>query len=175
MRLRVRRFILMAAAVAAAGFGFSASGAERVASDRLEAGMQAPEFSRTDLSGAPVALSALRGKVVLLDFWASWCAPCIVEIPHLIDLQARYGKMGLRVIGVSMDDSPAPVRALMQRFAFNYPLILGDAKFGRSYGGVLGLPLRFLIARDGKILSVWRGDVSPAAIEKALKAALRHN
>jgi peroxiredoxin len=152
---------------------FESVGATAAEPVRLQAGMQAPLFARADLKGNTVDLKALRGQIVLLDFWASWCAPCIVEIPHLIDLQKRFGSQGLRVIGVSMDDTAAPVKSLQERFAFNYPLLMGDAKFGNLYGGVLGLPVRFLISRDGKIIRIWRGEVPADTVEKALKAALK--
>ncbi len=142
---------------------------------KLTQGTSAPQFSRPDLQGKKIDLHALRGKVVLLDFWASWCTPCIVEIPHLIDLQKRYGKRGLQVIGVSMDDSVEPVKAVTGRFAFNYPVLLGDAKFGNLYGGVLGLPVQFLIAPNGKILRIWVGELSPVVLEKTLKSTLGKN
>jgi peroxiredoxin len=139
---------------------------------KLSPGSLAPQFSRLDLAGKRVDLHALRGKVVLIDFWASWCAPCIVEIPHLIDLQKRYASRGLEVVGVSLDDSVAPLKTITRRFAFNYPVLLGDAKFGNLYGGILGLPVQFLVGRDGKILRIWTGEVAPAVLEKALKAAM---
>jgi len=166
---RVLRIVALVIAAAV----FTSVGVAATEPVRLEAGMQAPLFARADLDGNSVDLKALRGQVVLLDFWASWCAPCIVEIPHLIDLQKRFGSQGLRVIGVSMDDTSAPVKSLRQRFAFNYPLVMGDAKFGNLYGGVLGLPVRFLISRDGKIIRVWRGEVPADTVEKALKTALK--
>jgi thiol-disulfide isomerase/thioredoxin len=139
---------------------------------KLSPGSIAPQFSRLDLAGKPVDLQALRGKVVLIDFWASWCAPCIIEIPHLIDFQKRYAPRGFEVIGVSLDDSAAPVKTVTRRFAFNYPVLIGDAKFGNLYGGILGLPVQFLVGRDGKILHIWTGEVAPAALEKALQSAL---
>ena len=135
-------------------------------------GLLAPQFSRLDLAGERVDLHDLRGKVVLIDFWASWCAPCIIEIPHLIDFEKRYAPRGFEVIGVSLDDSAAPVKTVTRRFAFNYPVLLGDAKFGNLYGGILGLPVQFLVGRDGKILHIWTGEVTPAVLEKALQAAL---
>jgi len=136
----------------------------------LSPGMLAPSFARSDLSGHRVDLKAYRGKLVLLDFWASWCAPCIVEIPRLIALQKRYG--GVQVIGVSMDDSIAPVQKVTRRFAFNYPVLLGDADFGNLYGGVYGLPVRFLIAPDGRILRIWKGELPPGTLDHAVRAAL---
>jgi thiol-disulfide isomerase/thioredoxin len=165
----------LAIAVACLGFACPAEAGDRATPVRLDAGMQAPQFSRVDLAGNKVDLSALRGNVVLIDFWASWCAPCIIEIPRLINLQKRYRAEGLRIIGVSMDDSAAPVKSLERRFAFNYPLILGDAKFGTLYGGILGLPVRILVSRDGKILHIWNGEVPADAIEKAAKTALDRN
>ena len=138
----------------------------------LKIGVSAPEFSRADLTGKRVDLRAFRGKVVLLDFWASWCAPCILEIPHLIALQRQLGPRGLQVIGVSMDDSAAPVIKLTRRIAFNYPVLLGDAKLGTRYGGVYGLPIRILIARDGTILRIWKGDLVPAILETTLKSVV---
>jgi cytochrome c biogenesis protein CcmG/thiol:disulfide interchange protein DsbE len=138
----------------------------------LVPGATAPEFNRPDIAGKPVDLKALRGKFVLLDFWASWCAPCVVEIPHLIELQKRYGSRGLQVVGISLDESITPVKAMARRFAFNYPVALGDAKLGEAYGGILGLPVQFLVAPDGKILHIWKGELSPAVLETTLKAAL---
>lgn len=142
---------------------------------KLAPGSVAPGFSRVDLAGKRVDLRALRGKVVLIDFWATWCAPCMIEIPHLIDLKKRYAARGFEIIGVSFDDSAAPVKAAARRFAFNYPILLGDAAFGNLYGGVLGLPMQFLVGRNGKILHVWTGEVSPAVLEKQIASAVKGN
>ncbi|MEO6923713.1 MAG: TlpA disulfide reductase family protein [Bryocella sp.] len=140
---------------------------------KLSPGSVAPEFSRLDLAGNRVDLHALRGKVVLIDFWASWCAPCIVEIPHLIDLKKRYTFRGFEVIGISLDDSAAPVETVRRRFAFNYPVLMGDAKLGNHYGGILGLPVKFLVGRNGKILRILTGEISPALLEEEVQSALR--
>src|ERR1700679_1654512 len=83
--------------------------AQVAAPAKLSPGSIAPQFSRLDLAGKRVDVDALRGKVVLIDFWASWCAPCIIEIPHLIDYEKRYAPRGFAVIGISLDDSAAPV------------------------------------------------------------------
>ena len=147
----------------------------RPAPVKLSPGSLAPQFSRVDLDGSQVDLRTYRGKVVLIDFWASWCPPCMTEIPHLIDLQKRYGSKGFQVVAISMDDSVAPVKALAPRFAFNYPVLLGDAKFGNLYGGILGLPVQLLIGPDGKIVRIWTGDLNPAILEKAIKSAVLRN
>lgn len=111
----------------------------------------APDFSRMDLNQRQVSLAAYRGKVVLLNFWATWCVPCLIEMPHFVAWQEAYGKRGLQVIGVSLDDDAQPVRAAYQRYRLNYPVVMGDEKLGAMYGGILGLPVTFLIDRSGKV------------------------
>ena len=133
----------------------------------------APEFSLPDLTGQPVTLSAYRGKVVLLDFWATWCGPCREEIPHFVDLQERYRSQGLQVIGISMDDSPDPVRDFYRSYKMNYPVAVGDAKFAELYGGVLGLPIAFLIDRDGHITAKHIGATDISVFEKEITALLQ--
>ncbi len=118
-------------------------------------------------------LSSYRGKVVLLDFWATWCGPCKEEIPHLVDLQNRYGSDGLQIIGISMDDSPDPVREFSQQFKMNYPVVMGNAKTGELYGGILGLPIAFVIGQDGRINSRHIGATNSSVFEKEILTQLR--
>lgn len=133
----------------------------------------APDFSLPDLTGHRVELSTYRGKVVLLDFWATWCDPCREEIPHFIELQDKYGGEGLQIIGVSMDDGPEPVRDFCQRLKINYPVVMGNAKTGELYGGVLGLPIAFLIGRDGRITTRHIGATDISVMEKEIANLLR--
>jgi len=134
-------------------------------------GSPAPAFIRPGLDGKPVSLRSYRGKLVLVDFWASWCAPCIVAMPELIGLQKKHaGK--LQVIGVSMDEDAADARAVAARFAFNYPLLMGDAKFGHRFGGILGMPSAFLIGRDGRIVKILRGEPKKGELDQAIQSAL---
>jgi peroxiredoxin len=134
----------------------------------------APDFSLTEVGGGQLTLSAYRGNVVLLDFWATWCDPCREETPHFVDLQNKYGARGLQVIGVSMDDSPEPVRDFYKRFQMNYPVVMGSAKIGELYGGVLGLPIAFLIGRDGRIYAKHIGPVSASTFEKEIISLLQN-
>ena len=133
----------------------------------------APDFNLPQLDGQDLRLSSYRGKVVLLDFWASWCAPCREETPHLIDLQNKYRDHALQIIGVSMDDSPDPARAFYRQFHMNYPVVMGNAKTGELYGGVLGLPIAFLINREGRIYAKHIGATDPAVFEKDIATLLQ--
>jgi len=160
-----RRFLMAAGAV---GFG----GSSVQALQKLTPGMRAPRFARTGLDGKLVNLAAFKGKVVLIDFWASWCAPCVIAIPHFRDLQTRLRAQGLQVVGVSMDDSVLEAKAAAARLGVNYPVVMGDAKLAIAYGGILGLPVEMLVGKDGRILSIWRGETPPTTIEKAVKASL---
>jgi cytochrome c biogenesis protein CcmG/thiol:disulfide interchange protein DsbE len=133
---------------------------------------KAPEFARPDLSGGRVVMAHYRGKVVLLNFWATWCAPCRVEMPVFADWQRRYGPRGLEVIGVSMDDDAAPVRRLAARLKLDYPIVMGDARLGEQYGGVLGLPITYLIGRNGVVRAEFEGEANLKAMEAKLTALL---
>ena len=133
----------------------------------------APDFTLPQLGGENLSLSTYRGKVVLLDFWATWCDPCREETPHFVELQHRYGDRGLQIIGISMDDGPEPVRAFYEQFHMNYPVVMGNAKTGELYGGVLGLPITFLIGRDGRIYAKHIGATDAAVFEKEIKSLLR--
>ena len=134
----------------------------------------APDFSLPQLDGRDLRLSYYRGKVVLLDFWATWCVPCREETPHFVELQQKYGDSGLQIIGISMDDSPDPVRNFSSQFHINYPIVMGNAKTGELYGGVLGLPIAFLIDRDGRIYKKRMGATSATVFEQDVAALLQN-
>jgi len=135
---------------------------------------KAPQFARRDLTGARIDLAEFHGKVVLLDFWATWCAPCEVEMPVFASWQRQYGPQGLRVIGISMDDDAAPVRSLVSRLKLNYPVAMGDARLGNRFGGVLGLPLILIIDRNGFVRAQFQGEADLKVIEKQLKEILAY-
>ncbi|MGA9673529.1 MAG: TlpA disulfide reductase family protein [Terracidiphilus sp.] len=132
----------------------------------------APEFVRTDLNHRRLDLNAYQGKVVLLNFWATWCAPCLLEMPRFAAWQSQYGSRGLQIIGISMDDDPALARSLVRKLKLNYPVAMGDARLGKLYGGVMGLPLTFLIDRHGKVEAQIQGEVKVDSIESEFKPLL---
>lgn len=131
-------------------------------------GLSAPDFTLKQLDGTPLRLSDYKGKVILLDFWATWCAPCRDEIPRFIAWQAKYGNQGLQVIGVSMDDDIDPVQKFSREFRMNYPVALGTQEVAASYGGILGLPVNIVIGRDGKIVAKHLGLEDPSRLEREL-------
>lgn len=130
----------------------------------------APELSFTDLAGKKLELSSYRGKVVILNFWATWCEPCRAEIPRFVDLQNKYRDRGLQIIGISLDDDPKPVRSFYQQFKMNYPVAVGDANVAERYGGILGLPVNFVINREGRIHAKHMGDVDISLIEQEINS-----
>jgi cytochrome c biogenesis protein CcmG/thiol:disulfide interchange protein DsbE len=140
------------------------------ASERIPA--VAPDFTRTDLKGIPLFLRSFRGKLVLLNFWATWCGPCLTEIPQFVAWQNTYGAAGLQIVGVSMDDSAAPVKRAYDKYRLNYPVVMGDADLGESFGGVLGLPLSFLIDPSGRIAGRYQGEPDLKKLEAQIKSLL---
>lgn len=131
---------------------------------------QAPPFVRVDLTGRPIDLESYRGKVVLLNFWATWCAPCQVELPRFEIWQKKYGAQGLQVLAVSMDDGDAAGKRTVRRLHLTYPVVMGDAKLGDIYGGVLGLPVTFLIDRNGVVVAKIKGETDLEKLESRVKA-----
>jgi thiol-disulfide isomerase/thioredoxin len=132
----------------------------------------APDFMLKTIDGTSLRLSDYRGKVVLLDFWATWCAPCQEEIPHFVEWQARYGNQGLQVIGVSMDDDYRPVEKVTRELSMNYPVVIGTQELASRYGGILGLPANIVIGRDRTIVSKHLGLEDLSLLELELKAQL---
>jgi thiol-disulfide isomerase/thioredoxin len=142
----------------------------------------APEISLKDLQDQNLNLADFKGKVVLVNFWATWCDPCRVEIPWLIDMQARYGPKGFTVIGVAMDDEGKSVVApfvAKERFEVNgqklpmsYPIVIGTDEASNKFGGILGYPTSFLISRDGKQVERFQGLKSYDEIAKAIESQL---
>ncbi len=132
----------------------------------------APTFTATDINGRKLDLADYRGKVILLDFWATWCGPCRIEIPGFVKLQETYREQGLVVIGVSEDDSVEPVREFYREFSMNYPVVMGEGKISELYGGIVGLPTTFLIGRDGRIYSKHMGATDVSVFEQEIKELL---
>ena len=151
--------------------GIAASSA-RAAPAAAAVGTAAPGFSRHDLAGKPIDLATLRGNVVLINFWATWCSPCLSEVPRFAQWQHAYRARGLRIVGISMDDDEAPVRAAYAKFRLNYAVVMGDVKLADDYGGVLGLPLTLLVDRAGTIRFRHSGESDLGQIEHEIQDLL---
>lgn len=137
----------------------------------------APDWQLKDLQGNEVRLSDYRGKVIILDFWESLCAPCCWEIPSLVDLQRRNEARGLVVIGISYDrwSSLKGLPSFMQRMKINYPIVLGTSETKKRYGATEGYPTTFVIDRQGEIVTKHLGFTKGDVFEKEIEPLLRAN
>jgi thiol-disulfide isomerase/thioredoxin len=116
-------------------------------------GSAAPQWTLKDLNGNPVNSTDFAGKVIVVDFWATWCGPCVEEVPGYVALQKKYGPDGLVVVGISLDrGGPARVRRFVENHGINYSIVMGDDATVESFGGFEGIPTTFLISRDGRIV-----------------------
>jgi cytochrome c biogenesis protein CcmG/thiol:disulfide interchange protein DsbE len=131
-------------------------------------GEQAPSFTLTSLDGSKVSLADFKGKVVILDFWATWCPPCKREIPDFIALQTKYGAQGLQVVGVAVSDEESAVKKFVNDIGMNYPVLFGTPGVSAQYGGVESIPTTFVIDRDGRIRETFVGYRSADTFEAVI-------
>jgi cytochrome c biogenesis protein CcmG/thiol:disulfide interchange protein DsbE len=157
-------------------FGHAAAAADAPATAACPANAKPANlnFTLKDLAGKDVKLASLKGKVVLLDFWATWCGPCKIEIPWFIEFQNKYGKSGLEVVGVLTEDTPAKARPFVQQWKMNYTVLDGNERddVDDAFGPMFGLPVTVVISRDGKVCAKHVGLGSKDAFEKEIKSLL---
>jgi thiol-disulfide isomerase/thioredoxin len=160
----------------------SGAGAGAGHMDSNVAGKPEPDLKLKNLDGKDVSLADYKGKVVFVNFWATWCDPCRVEIPWLIAMQKKYGPKGFTVLGIAMDEEgKAAVGPFLdkerfdvdgQKLPMNYPILLGTDEAADKFGGILGYPSSFLISRDGKIVTKFQGLKSEEELTKAIESQL---
>jgi peroxiredoxin len=131
-------------------------------------------FTLKDMHGQDVVLSRFKGKVLVLDFWATWCEPCKVEIPAFVDFQEKYGKDGLQMVGISIDDTPAQLEPYVKDMKMNYPVLVGKDRddVQDAFGPLVGIPVTVVISRDGKVCASHAGLTGRDSFEQEIKALL---
>jgi len=183
MRVSLKFSMLVIILAAAASFAGCRSGGSQAAS--LGTGKplpNEPEVTFKDFEGKELSLASLKGKVVLVNFWATWCEPCQVEIPWMIGFQKKYADKGFTLLGVAMDeDGKSVVEPYVQKTQFdveghpmpmNYPIVLGDDDLAAKFGGLLGLPTTYVISREGKIAKRYIGLASESDLDKLIQSLL---
>jgi cytochrome c biogenesis protein CcmG/thiol:disulfide interchange protein DsbE len=131
-------------------------------------------YTLKDMNGADVTLSDYKGKVILINFWATWCGPCKVEIPGFVELQQKYGSQGLVILGLSVDDPPEKIKPFAADYKINYPLLVGLGRddFQEEFAPVWGIPASFIVARDGTLCHRLVGYAAKEDFENAIRALL---
>jgi len=139
----------------------------------VDSGKPAPDFTLKDLQGRDFTFSSTAGKVVILDFWATWCPPCRMEIPHFQELYMRYKAQGLEIIGVALDQGGVrDVKPFAEEYGVTYPVVIGDQRVAASYGGIRAIPTTFIIDREGRIAQTAVGYRDKAFFESEIKKLL---
>jgi cytochrome c biogenesis protein CcmG, thiol:disulfide interchange protein DsbE len=196
VKLRVSRWVVIGAAAA---LGVGLAGCKESASTNAAGKMSAkaspnagkpaePDVTFPQLQGGDLALPSLKGKVVLVNFWATWCEPCREEIPWLIEFQDKYAKQGFTILGVAMDtEGKSVVDPFVHKTEFpvdggsgkqetmSYPIMIGDEDLAEKFGGLIGLPTSVLISRDGKVVKRYIGEVEKNELQSDIETQLAYH
>ena len=177
-----KRWNLLLVLVVVASFTAALSGCKSGGAGTPKIMANEPEVTFKDLQGKDVPLASLKGKVVVVNFWATWCEPCQVEIPWMIGFQQKYADKGFTLLGVAMDDEgKSAVEPFVQKsqfdvdgkkMAMNYPIVLGNDDLAGKFGGLLGLPTSIVISRDGKVVKRYIGLASEDDLDREIKSLL---
>lgn len=168
----VRRMSVLAVVLLAFTFAACSKG-DDAAPFKKASSAPAPAFTLTSVQGGDVSLSDFKGKVVVIDFWATWCPPCQRSIPHLVDLQTRYGSKGFSVVGISLDQNPNDLTGFLKQRPVNYPVLFGSEEVKQAYR-VSSIPRIFILDREGVVQGDFLGfsDENAQAMEAIIAKAL---
>jgi peroxiredoxin len=134
---------------------------------------KAPNFTLKDANGKTIELKKLQGKVVVVNFWATWCGPCKAEIPGFMEIYQQYKSKGLEIVGISLDqDGWKPVKPFIDRYKITYPVVVGDASLAEAYGGINAIPTTFVVDKKGNISKQHVGYLDKKAFEGLIKGML---
>lgn len=165
--------VCLALALVPAGCSGDKEDAGETASEAQSSEVKAPSWSLPDLDGKTVKFSDFEGKVVLVDFWATWCGPCKLEVPHLVDLYEVYNEQGFEIVGIALDRTGADVVAPFVRdYNVTYPIVIGNTEVAMAFGGLTAIPTAFLIDRSGHIVKRYVGYQDKAVFEEEIKKLL---
>ncbi|MBU6402153.1 MAG: TlpA family protein disulfide reductase [Verrucomicrobia bacterium] len=167
------RWLLPISAAALTGLVIASTTKNSERPDRGSPPTQAPPWEMRDVEGKLLKSPDLKGKVVILDFWATWCGPCRLEIPDLVKLHKQYRSQGLVVIGASLDDGSAVVKSFMKQFNIGYPVAMADEKIQRAFGGIEAIPTTYIIDREGGIVHKHVGYTDRAQFEREIRPLLK--
>jgi peroxiredoxin len=157
-------FLLLASAIF-----FSSDASSQTAASKTAA----PDWQLSDVDGKTVKLSDFKGKVVILDFWATWCPPCRAEIPGFIAIQKKYADKGFTMVGVSLDEQGASVvKPFMRQLGMNYPVVIGNQRIVSDYGGITAIPTTFVIDRQGNVVAAYQGFTDQSTFESVIQPLL---
>jgi thiol-disulfide isomerase/thioredoxin len=175
-RFRFVPAFLVAVGLAACGMGTRPDGrapAGATSDGSSGPAREAPDFALRDLGGQLVRLSDFQGQVRLVDFWATWCAPCREEIPVFNELQREYGERGFKLLAIAMDDAPEQVVPVFaRRHGISYSVLFGTEEVAEAYGPILGYPTKFLVDRQGRIVGSFIGPVPKSVLAERIRALL---
>lgn len=165
-------FLLSLASLTMSGCKKSEPGARESVFQTLATREAAPAWKVTDIDGRPLDSAAFKGKVLVVDFWATWCPPCIVEVPHYVALQKKLGGDGLAIVGFSLDAGSDVVKTFMAKNGINYPVAVVDETMVAAFGNFSGIPTTFVIDREGKVRFKKTGAASMEDFEQTVKSLL---
>jgi thiol-disulfide isomerase/thioredoxin len=187
LRPKARRNLIVAALTISIALAFTSCGCSglscQTASPDTVSGKRAatsqavervPDFKVKEIGGREISSATLKGKVAIIDFWATWCPPCRKEIPHFNRLYEKYRDQGLVIVGLALDEDEAAVRRFNQQLPIRYPVALASKEVQQLFGGIEVYPTAFLVSREGEVIKKYLGYTYPDELERDVSALINN-